>query len=204
MLPVARSGAFHPKRRQSPQKRSPVLRRTSPLARMTFRICGGACGGDLPFAEAALARSALLEIYIPFEEPISSEGVGRFRQQRLARPGLRRQSTVSRHVRERTRPCMRTRIPMSVTIGGLLEASLCSAPAKLMSSARGTARVVMGKPAARVIFSSNRPEKGTTRTIKNHVSAKVIQRKCKLLLICAHLPSPSRKPLGGVDRHCWG
>ena len=33
-------------------------------------ICGGACGGDLLFAEAALARSALLEIYIPFEEPI--------------------------------------------------------------------------------------------------------------------------------------
>jgi hypothetical protein len=32
-------------------------------------ICGGACGGDLLFAEAALARSVLLEIYIPFEEP---------------------------------------------------------------------------------------------------------------------------------------
>ena len=32
-------------------------------------ICGGACGGDLLFAEAALARGARLEIYIPFEEP---------------------------------------------------------------------------------------------------------------------------------------
>jgi len=32
-------------------------------------ICGGACGGDLLFAEAAFARPALLEIYIPFEEP---------------------------------------------------------------------------------------------------------------------------------------
>jgi hypothetical protein len=32
-------------------------------------ICGGACGGDLLFAEAALARSARLELYIPFEEP---------------------------------------------------------------------------------------------------------------------------------------
>src|ERR1700721_4434224 len=31
-------------------------------------ICGGACGGELLFAEAALARSALLEIYIPFDE----------------------------------------------------------------------------------------------------------------------------------------
>jgi len=32
-------------------------------------ICGGACGGDLLFAEAALKRSASLEIYIPFDEP---------------------------------------------------------------------------------------------------------------------------------------
>src|ERR1700727_3621161 len=31
-------------------------------------ICGGACGGHLLFAEAALARSALLAIYIPFDE----------------------------------------------------------------------------------------------------------------------------------------
>lgn len=32
-------------------------------------ICSGACGGDLLFAEAALARGAALELYIPFEEP---------------------------------------------------------------------------------------------------------------------------------------
>jgi hypothetical protein len=32
-------------------------------------VCGGACGGDLLFAEAALARSARLEIFLPFEEP---------------------------------------------------------------------------------------------------------------------------------------
>jgi hypothetical protein len=31
-------------------------------------ICGGACGGDLLFAEACLARGMRLEIYIPFEE----------------------------------------------------------------------------------------------------------------------------------------
>jgi hypothetical protein len=31
-------------------------------------ICGGACGGDLLFAEAALGRGARLEIYIPFDE----------------------------------------------------------------------------------------------------------------------------------------
>jgi hypothetical protein len=32
-------------------------------------ICGGACGGDLLFAEAALARGARLELYLPFDEP---------------------------------------------------------------------------------------------------------------------------------------
>jgi hypothetical protein len=32
-------------------------------------ICGGACGGDLLFAEAALGRGARLELYIPFDEP---------------------------------------------------------------------------------------------------------------------------------------
>ena len=31
-------------------------------------ICGGACGGYLLFAEAALAHGACLELYIPFEE----------------------------------------------------------------------------------------------------------------------------------------
>ena len=32
-------------------------------------ICGGACGGDLIFAEAALAQGLALELYIPFEVP---------------------------------------------------------------------------------------------------------------------------------------
>ena len=32
-------------------------------------ICGGACGGDLLFAEACLAKSMRLEIYIPLDEP---------------------------------------------------------------------------------------------------------------------------------------
>src|SRR5262249_53766764 len=31
-------------------------------------ICGGACGGDLLFAEASLARQLALELYIPFRE----------------------------------------------------------------------------------------------------------------------------------------
>jgi hypothetical protein len=32
-------------------------------------ICGGACGGDLLFAEASVARGTRLELYIPFDEP---------------------------------------------------------------------------------------------------------------------------------------
>ncbi|TAX01972.1 hypothetical protein ELI07_32820 (plasmid) [Rhizobium leguminosarum] len=32
-------------------------------------ICGGACGGDLLFAEACLAQGMVVELYIPFDEP---------------------------------------------------------------------------------------------------------------------------------------
>lgn len=38
------------------------------VRRGDLAICGGACGGDLLFAEACLARDMRLEIYIPFEE----------------------------------------------------------------------------------------------------------------------------------------
>lgn len=37
-------------------------------------ICGGACGGDLLFAEAALARSVALEIYLPFDVATFASG----------------------------------------------------------------------------------------------------------------------------------
>jgi len=36
-------------------------------------ICGGACGGDLLFAEATLARGAALELYLPFGEAVFLE-----------------------------------------------------------------------------------------------------------------------------------
>lgn len=32
-------------------------------------ICGGACGGDLIFAEAALSRGSRVQLYLPFDEP---------------------------------------------------------------------------------------------------------------------------------------
>ena len=37
-------------------------------------ICGGACGGDLLFAEACLVRGARLELYLPFDESTFLEG----------------------------------------------------------------------------------------------------------------------------------
>lgn len=40
------------------------------VTRGDLAICGGACGGDLLFAEACLAREMALELYIPFDEPI--------------------------------------------------------------------------------------------------------------------------------------
>jgi hypothetical protein len=39
------------------------------VARGDLAICGGACGGDLLFAEACLARGTMMELYIPFDEP---------------------------------------------------------------------------------------------------------------------------------------
>ncbi|MBG0802205.1 hypothetical protein IYW40_12070 [Methylocystis sp. H4A] len=38
------------------------------LAASDLCICGGACGGDLIFAEAALSHNAKTELYIPFDE----------------------------------------------------------------------------------------------------------------------------------------
>jgi hypothetical protein len=39
------------------------------LGPVDLAICGGACGGDLLFAEAVLTRGGRLELYIPFDEP---------------------------------------------------------------------------------------------------------------------------------------
>ncbi|WP_197728216.1 MULTISPECIES: hypothetical protein [Rhizobium] len=39
------------------------------VIRGDLAICGGACGGDLLFAEACLAKGMVVELYIPFDEP---------------------------------------------------------------------------------------------------------------------------------------
>jgi hypothetical protein len=61
--------------RFAPYKEPLVTRATGDLLRRLhagaadLAICGGACGGDLIFAEAALTRGTHLEIYLPFDEP---------------------------------------------------------------------------------------------------------------------------------------
>lgn len=57
-----------------PPEQEPVARLaiSESLARLDagstdLAICGGACGGDLLFAEAAVQRGTSLEIYLPFE-----------------------------------------------------------------------------------------------------------------------------------------
>jgi hypothetical protein len=58
-----------------PASQEPVAARAIAAALAKFdagpgdlAICGGACGGDLLFAEACLARGTALELYIPFDE----------------------------------------------------------------------------------------------------------------------------------------
>jgi hypothetical protein len=58
-----------------PSDREPLARDTivATLAEIgaghgDLAICGGACGGDLIFAEACLARGMRLELYIPFDQ----------------------------------------------------------------------------------------------------------------------------------------
>ncbi len=59
-----------------PPKREPVAASAiaATLAKIgagtgDLAICGGACGGDLLFAEVCLAKGMRLEIYIPLDEP---------------------------------------------------------------------------------------------------------------------------------------
>jgi len=62
--------------RFSPHKEPLVTRATAELlSRLDagpadLAICGGACGGDLIFAEAALSRGVHIEVYLPFDEPL--------------------------------------------------------------------------------------------------------------------------------------
>jgi len=54
-------------------------------------ICGGACGGDMLFAEACLARRTSLEFYIPFDENKFLVDFRRLCRRRLAQSLFRRE-----------------------------------------------------------------------------------------------------------------
>ena len=111
-------------------------------------ICGGACGGDLLFAEAALARSALLEIYIPFEEPTFLEKSVDFANSdwraRFLAP--RRAARCISHCANSVR-CRRVRIHTSATIAGCWTRRCASARTKSTLSACGTARAATDRGA---------------------------------------------------------
>ena len=62
------------------------------VAKGDLGICGGACGGDLLFAEACLALGMGLEIYHSVRRANISFQLGGFRRRQLARPLLCEQS----------------------------------------------------------------------------------------------------------------
>lgn len=66
--------------RRFPPDREPVARDAidAELDRLDaapgdLAICGGACGGDLLFAESALRRGVDLDLYLPFDVPVFVE-----------------------------------------------------------------------------------------------------------------------------------
>jgi hypothetical protein len=67
--PRRKEPRFPPDREASAAKMIVSALDTLDVGARDLAICGGACGGDLLFAEAVLARGARLEIYIPLDEP---------------------------------------------------------------------------------------------------------------------------------------
>ena len=110
--------------------------------RTDLAICGGACGGDLLFAEAALGRQLALELYIPFrEEEFLVKSVdfadADWRSRYLAVRARRR--CISRPTN--SPPLQRTKIPTSATICGCWTPRCVSVPKGLTSSVYGTVKV---------------------------------------------------------------
>jgi hypothetical protein len=106
-------------------------------------ICGGACGGDLLFSEAALARSARLALLIPFDEAsfrsTSPTGARVFsRRRREPRSTFNPANWVRRQ---------QAKTPTSATIVGCSTPPRASARTRSTSSAFGTARAATGRAA---------------------------------------------------------
>jgi hypothetical protein len=73
MRPAVRSRAFRPTKEPAAARAITRVVSDIDLGQGDIAICGGACGGDLLFAEAALASGARLELFIPFDEVIFLE-----------------------------------------------------------------------------------------------------------------------------------
>ena len=88
-------------------------------------ICGGACGGDLLFAEACLEKGMQLEIYIPLDEPqLLAKSVnfagGNWQNRYFTAKGEgepAHRARRARPARRRRRP-LRTQQSMDAEIGG--------------------------------------------------------------------------------------
>ena len=111
-------------------------------------ICGGACGGDLLFAEAALARGARLELYIPFDEPTFLEKSVDFADADWRARYFAAKARADLHIAPRELgPPPEGEDPYERNNRWMLERPRASAPTRSTSSAFGTARAATG-PAA--------------------------------------------------------
>ena len=110
---TARRRAFRPTGSRSPRKAIADALANLHVGPDDLCICGGACGGDLLFAEAALGRSALLEIYIPFEEPTFLEKSVDFANKDWRTRFFAAKARSALHVAaRRTRPTAKGREPL--------------------------------------------------------------------------------------------
>jgi hypothetical protein len=113
-------------------------------------ICGGACGGDLLFAEAARARGARLELHIPFDEPTFLENSVDFADRDWrARYAAVKCPLSFMSPRASSARSMRARMLTSATTAGCSIRRSALAPTRSIWSACGTVRAATGR-AARV------------------------------------------------------
>jgi len=106
-------------------------------------ICGGACGGDLLFAEASLVQQLRLELYIPFrEEEFIAKSVD-FADADWRSRFFAAKSRASLYITpDEVGPPQRTKILMNATMCTCSTLRCILAPTSLTSSAYGMERAV--------------------------------------------------------------
>ena len=92
-------------------------------------VCGGACGGDLLFAEACLARGTALEMYIRFDENTFLANSVDFADADWRNRFFAAKSKGTLHIApDELGPLRPAPIPMSALISGCWSAPRASAP----------------------------------------------------------------------------